>query len=209
MAHDSKDNDNKLSKHNLNRMLKEANLFDSAYELFGSKGVYDTSIDDIVKKAGVAKGTFYLYFKSKYDIVDRIILKKSFSLLSEAINATTNKQSENLTDSIIYFIDYIIEYFKNNKTLLKIIHKNLSWGIYRKAIANKEQNEEIDNMLQLVKNIINKSNFDEESFEKNLFMIIELTGAVCYSSIILNEPEPIDVMKPAFFKMVSKMVSNF
>ena len=35
---------------------------------FTSKGIQKTSISDIVEDAGVAKGTFYLYFKDKYDI---------------------------------------------------------------------------------------------------------------------------------------------
>ncbi|MFQ9345252.1 MAG: TetR/AcrR family transcriptional regulator [Coprococcus sp.] len=41
---------------------KEA-LFRTAYELFTTKGINSTAISDIVEKAGVAKGTFYLYFK--------------------------------------------------------------------------------------------------------------------------------------------------
>ena len=47
---------------------KREDLLHAAYELFTSKGVFDTSISDIVKKANMAKGTFYLYFKDKYDM---------------------------------------------------------------------------------------------------------------------------------------------
>ena len=39
---------------------KEA-LLNTAYELFTTKGLNSTAISDIVEKAGVAKGTFYLY----------------------------------------------------------------------------------------------------------------------------------------------------
>ena len=45
---------------------------DAGYDLFITKGINNTVIDDIVKKAGVAKGTFYLYFKDKYDLVNWI-----------------------------------------------------------------------------------------------------------------------------------------
>lgn len=196
------------NKQKSKRILKELTLFESAYELFGSKGVSNTSIDDIVKKAGVAKGTFYLYFKSKYDIVDRIVLRKSFSLINEALNVTTSKHFDTLQENVIFLVDYIIEYFKDNKTLLKIIHKNLSWGIFRRAIANKEQDEEMKGMLSVLKQIMLKERFNELDFEKNIFMIFELTGSVCYSSIILDEPEPIDAMKPAFFRMIVKMISK-
>ncbi|MEG2074596.1 MAG: TetR/AcrR family transcriptional regulator, partial [Angelakisella sp.] len=42
---------------------KREKLERAGYDLFLSKGIHDTSIDDIVKGASVAKGTFYLYFK--------------------------------------------------------------------------------------------------------------------------------------------------
>ncbi len=43
-----------------------------ATELFASKGFDRATVDEIVAKAGVAKGTFYLYFKSKEDLVKEI-----------------------------------------------------------------------------------------------------------------------------------------
>ncbi|MBJ9974135.1 TetR/AcrR family transcriptional regulator [Pseudomonas sp. S75] len=40
-------------------------LLDVATELFISKGIDETTIDDIVGKAGIAKGTFYHHYDSK------------------------------------------------------------------------------------------------------------------------------------------------
>lgn len=189
------------------KLKKEMNLYDSAYELFETKGINDTSIDDIVKKAGVAKGTFYLYFTSKYDIIDRIILKKSSAVIKQAVQSTLAREYENFGDEIIYFIDYVIEYFRENKRLLRIIHKNLSWGLFRKALANPEQNAEMNEIKNFFAELIGKGNIVKDDFEKNLFMVIELTGAVCYSSIILQEPDNIDAMKPVLFRTIRKMLS--
>ena len=47
---------------------KRIALLDAAYDLFTSKGVAETSISDIVQRAEMAKGTFYLYFKDKNEI---------------------------------------------------------------------------------------------------------------------------------------------
>jgi len=41
-------------------------------ELFARKGFDKTTVDEIVAKAGVAKGTFYLYFKSKDDLIKEL-----------------------------------------------------------------------------------------------------------------------------------------
>ena len=70
---------------------KEIELFSAAYELFTTKGTQNTAIDDIVKRAGVAKGTFYLYFKDKYDIINRLILQKSSQVIKEAVEKRKNK----------------------------------------------------------------------------------------------------------------------
>ena len=57
-----------MGKLESNKKKKEDALYNTAFELFTTKGTNKTTISDIVEKAGVAKGTFYLYFKDKYDI---------------------------------------------------------------------------------------------------------------------------------------------
>ena len=47
-------------------------LVKAAMELFARKGFDKTTVDEIVAKAGVAKGTFYLYFKSKDDLIKEL-----------------------------------------------------------------------------------------------------------------------------------------
>lgn len=51
--------------------LKE--LLDVAQELFFEKGYQKTSVNDIIEKVGVAKGTFYHYFKTKSDLLDKLV----------------------------------------------------------------------------------------------------------------------------------------
>lgn len=188
------------------KMIKENDLYSAAYELFITKGIHNTAIDDIVKKAGVAKGTFYLYFKDKYDIINRIILNKSSMVLKEALKKTEEKEFESFIHMLLFYVEYIIEYFKENKLLLKLINKNFSWGVYRRAIMQPEQYEEMSKLVDTFISNMKELNMDEKEAEKTLFMIIELTGNVCYSSIILGEPYEIDDMKPVLFKTIEKMI---
>lgn len=48
-------------------------LYRCAIELFREKGYDRVSVDEIVKKAGTAKGTFYIYFSSKADIITEML----------------------------------------------------------------------------------------------------------------------------------------
>jgi len=59
------------SKHNIR--LNE--LLDIAQKLFYRKGYEHTSIQDILNSAGIAKGTFYHYFDSKEDLLDRLVIR--------------------------------------------------------------------------------------------------------------------------------------
>lgn len=45
----------------------------AALELLGEKGFYETSMDDIVKRAGRSKGGFYHHFKSKYAVLQFVL----------------------------------------------------------------------------------------------------------------------------------------
>ena len=47
-------------------------LVDAAARVFAEKGIASASVDDIVRAAGVAKGTFYLYFATKDEVIDAV-----------------------------------------------------------------------------------------------------------------------------------------
>ena len=73
-----------MGKLELNKKRKKSALYNTAFELFTTKGLAKTTISDIVENAGVAKGTFYLYFKDKYDIRNKLISHNAGELFSEA-----------------------------------------------------------------------------------------------------------------------------
>src|SRR5699024_1721373 len=143
------------------------------------------------KSAGVAKGTFYLYFENKYDILDKLILQKSNEVLEQAISSTKSKEFDEFEDQVLYFIDYIIEYFKENKLMLKLIHKNLSCGVLKKISSDYDGIKKIYSMFE--KGYVDTS-LSKEDIEKILFIIIDLTGSISYSAIISEEPAPIEEM---------------
>lgn len=197
---------NRKSNMSAKKLMKENDLYSAAYELFTTKGIQNTAIDDIVKKAGVAKGTFYLYFKDKYDIINRIILQKSSMVIKQAMEKTKEKEFDSFVDMVLFYADYVIEYFKENRLMLKLINKNFSWGVYRRAIMHPEQYEEMKEIAEIFISQMKNLGIEAEEGEKILFMIIELIGSVCYSSIILEEPYDIDSMKPVLFKTIEKMI---
>ena len=64
---------------------KRDSLLMAAFALFTQKGIKDTSISDIAKKANMAKGTFYLYIKDKFDIRDKLNPDKTRQMICRAL----------------------------------------------------------------------------------------------------------------------------
>ena len=96
-----------MGKVEVKKQKKKDALFNTAFELFTTKGTNQTTISDIVNKAGVAKGTFYLYFKDKYEIRDKVIADYSQKLFNKALTALDKSYINNFEDQIIFIIRFV------------------------------------------------------------------------------------------------------
>ncbi len=192
-----------------NKKQKHDSLLDTAFALFTSKGVSKTSISDIVSRAGVAKGTFYLYFKDKFDIRNKLISHKSSQLFLKAAEQLYNSNLINITfeDEVIFIIDKIIDQLNENKNLLNFISKNLSWGIFKTALTSPSSDKDI-NFEDVYNKMLEKSPVKFDQPELMLYMIIELVSSTCYSSILYKEPVPIFELKPRLYSVVRCIINE-
>nr|WP_287387199.1 TetR/AcrR family transcriptional regulator [Lachnospira sp.] len=193
-----------------NKINKQRSLLNSAFELFTTKGVSKTSIAEISSKAGMAKGTFYLYFKDKFDIRNRLISHESSLLFSSAVAALDKeleKRSLNFTEKIIFLIDNIINALDSNQTLLNFISKNLSWGIFKEALTTNVADNDI-NFLDVYHQMINDDEVNLREPEIMLFLIVELISSTCYSAILYKEPADIETAKPFIYATVRNIIKE-
>lgn len=189
---------------------KEIRLLSKAFELFTEKGVKNTSIQEIVDNANVAKGTFYLYFKDKYEIRDVLIAKKSHKLFNDALQELRKKEIKTLSERVIFIVNYVVDELTKAPTLLKFISKNLSWGVYNKTVLKiyeRTENEE-EGLYQLFLKEVKENEINLKSPEVTLFMIIELVSSTCFSSISYEQPLPIDEYKEYLFDTIRKLINN-
>jgi|LGOV01.1.fsa_nt_gb AcrR family transcriptional regulator len=195
-----------MSKIDGNKEKKELAIYEAAYILFTQKDINKVTVSGIAKQAGVAKGTFYLYFKSKYSLLDKLIVKKSYELLMESYLYTKQMNLVSYNERILYFINHIIDLLSENRILLKLLHKNLSWGMFNQAVDNKVITDIINNLIHELYSGKENNDLSEEDFYKVLFMVIELTSSVCYHAIIEEKPANIEEMKPLLLNMIKKVI---
>ncbi len=97
--------------------MRKQRLIEAAKKLFSEKGFYSTYVDDIIKEAGVGKGTFYRNFKNKEDIFVSLL----FMFLNDWRNTVSIGIDKNTSLPYLEYIKKVaIEsfiFFKNNEEM--------------------------------------------------------------------------------------------
>ena len=197
-----------MGKVDENKQLKLDALYRSAYDLFIEQGIEKTSISDIAKKAGVAKGTFYLYFTDKYELRDHLISRTAGKLFLAAWQALDSSDIPAFEDRIIFIVDFILEQMQENKAMLRFISKNLSWGIFRQAILSSDDEADINIMELYRTRLREKPTVKLKAPETMMFLIIELARSTSYSTRLENDPIPFESLKPYLNESIRAIIRN-
>jgi TetR/AcrR family fatty acid metabolism transcriptional regulator len=56
----------------VNKGVKREKILKTAIKVFAKKGIFETKMETVAQKAGIAKGTIYEYFKSKNELVQMV-----------------------------------------------------------------------------------------------------------------------------------------
>lgn len=187
---------------------KKRNLLEAARILFSQKGISKTSISEIANQAKVAKGTFYLYFKDKDELMEQLVLQISRNILTLAYTYTEQHKAENFTENIITFVDYIITYFSSHQDSLSLIKRNFTWSMVQHSLEQEENDELRRQLLERLQASPTSQNYSQQELFNIVYMIVELCGSVCYTSIIEQVPDTIDHIKPLLYTMIRRILNN-
>ncbi|MCD6282555.1 TetR/AcrR family transcriptional regulator [bacterium] len=94
---------------------KRMAIIDAALTVIHDKGIMNATVDDIAHSAGVAKGTVYLYFKTKEDILVEMVVEKSGETLAAVREAASGVSGtwEKLRAAMRIHFAKIIEHMPN------------------------------------------------------------------------------------------------
>ncbi len=194
------------------KLEKKNAIIKSSFKLFVEKGIAKTSIDDIVKGANMAKGTFYLYFKDKEALLDEMVYSLCFKAVSEAFMSLDSLHKDNpdteIGDSVCFFAEKLMDIFKENKELLPIIHKNLFKGLYSAdsksegPFNSKFENSVIKKVADRFEDEFTRLGGEAKEAQRRLYMIVEIINATAYNAIIEGIPYSFDEIKPLLLKTI-------
>ncbi len=186
------------------RKEKENKISAAAMDSFRDKGIEVTSIRDIMNRTDFGLGTFYLYFRDKKDLEQKIVLDILTELFYEAESTCKGSDPKK---RYISFINYIIDYLMKDPLELQLISNNLNWALYAK-IENDDRYKEVENSLQFILNKYSNLFNDELSDSERLFVLsltMHIVLTTCESALMEDSILGIDDMKPALYKIVERI----
>lgn len=95
------------------------NLLAAAEQEFGEKGFHQASISSITQRAGVAQGTFYIYYSSKEDILMALVQHMSRKMRhaqTEAVETAGNRLEQEKKG-----LQQFLRFARENKNLYRIV----------------------------------------------------------------------------------------
>lgn len=105
-------------------MSKKEVIIHAAIQVFKEKGIEKTKISDIVKKAGIAQGTFYLYFPSKLSLMPVIAEEMVEKLLTTVKNTVQDDVS--FQKKIEQMVDAVFLVTRDYKEIQALIYSGLA-----------------------------------------------------------------------------------
>ena len=103
------------------REQRRAQILESALEVFSERGYHQASVSDLVAAAGVARGTFYLYFDSKqaifHDLLDDLLQHLRENVVGVDVTPGAPPVREQLMGTVLKLLDTV----DANRALVRIL----------------------------------------------------------------------------------------
>jgi AcrR family transcriptional regulator len=105
----------------MQREERHEQVLRSAIEVFAHKGYHATSVGDIIKRAHIARGTFYLYFENKRQIFEAILEMALQGLVSRLHRIELSPQSPPPLAQLRANVGRVIDFLLSERELTQIL----------------------------------------------------------------------------------------
>ena len=187
-------------------------IMEAGLALVRSGGFAEASVEAITHAAGVAKGTFYFYFKDKQDIIDHLIARKSEGILINAVNYLNDRKKADpdisTVDMIIAVADSMVTDLSKDPKLVRFLNRNLNLGFYQKFVTDDTLITTI-NVHEEYEEILHSNGAKWKDEMIMLYTLIEFISSTAHTIILEGRPCDLDTYKPYMFECIRKICEVF
>ncbi|MBI3843741.1 MAG: TetR/AcrR family transcriptional regulator [Planctomycetes bacterium] len=105
----------------LRKIVTRKDLLTAGRKLFGEKGLYESRIEDITRRAGIAKGTLYRYYRNKEELVLAVVSQGFDDLAMRVESALDGVRTRRSAVRLI--VEAHIAFFQENPDLMRVFHQ--------------------------------------------------------------------------------------
>ena len=172
-------------------------IINAAAQVFYRKGYYGGSISDITREAGVANGTFYIYFDSKLDVYKHLLVvygKRTRANSSIAIkNAPNRREAERL--GIRGFFEFVLE----DRTIFNIVWEAL---YIDKNLFNSYYSTFSESYVRQLKRAQKDGEVIDVDPKVLSYVLMGIINFVALNSIVLENEKDIDYLTDEVMKVL-------
>lgn len=157
----------------MKKEIRKKELIKTAYELFITKGYENTSVDEIIAKAGIAKGTYYYHFESKEQVLEEVVnmmIDEGVERAKQVINSNLK-----LEEKLVYTI-LALRVMPEEQSVQDTIHTK------ENIILHKKINDKIiDDAVPILSEIVREAKEDglftcDDNIEERVRMTLILSN---------------------------------
>lgn len=163
------------------RIVKEYNvryneILDCAQNFFYTLGYEQTSIQMIIDEVGIAKGTFYHYFRSKEDLLDGVterMLDQSLEILTPILEDDKLNSLEKFKNFVNHLSNWKLENISFFKEMMKVYYQEEN-ALFREKIKLATIHFAVPLLSQIIHQGIEEGEFETDDPELAAEIIIEI-----------------------------------
>lgn len=118
---DAEDVDGRTRRAEAQRETRRAHILQTSLEVFARNGYHQTRVSDIIEAAGIARGTFYLYFESKSAIFLELLEHLLVQLRDTVVGVETGPDAPPVPDQLLVTVTNVVRVVEDHRLLATII----------------------------------------------------------------------------------------
>lgn len=186
---------------------KKEQIMEAATKLILKKGYSHTSVEDITNEMGIAKGSFYTYFKSKNLLLQTIAEKKIDEMMEKQDDILKNSFSfeETLKNIILVRLKFSHESMKRELVLISLIKNIEALSPEIREILKRIEQINIDFIKKLLIKFKNELKAKEDDFQKYSELISAIIRGFKIVSFFLDRSNNENIFIQDFDIVIEKM----
>lgn len=164
-------------------------ILDAAFELFATRGYHNTSVSQIAKTAGVAKGLIYNYFETKEDLIRGVVhdlMAQGDDIVGEMLKIEAPQAQMKFL--IEFSFRYIIEQEHTTQLMTSLALQLDEFPAVKEIVKAK-----YTGMIPLMAQLLEKSGIPD--FEQEANILAATMDGISMQYLVLKEAVPMEAMK--------------